>query len=73
LINIDCLDKASLVVNIRPTFSRERTRWIPRIEHGLMPLHRNLHTMIKNLKDRKMHHKKFKIRRHISIVGRMDM
>jgi hypothetical protein len=69
----NCLKKESLVVNIKPTFSRERERWIPGIEYGLMPLHRNLHTMTRNLRDRQMHPNEVERRRHVSIVERLDM
>jgi hypothetical protein len=64
------LEKVILVVNIGPTCSRERERWILGIEDSLMPLHINLHTMTRDPRD---NHNEFKIRRHVSIVERLDM
>jgi hypothetical protein len=60
------------VVNTIPTFSRERERWIPGIDYYLMPLHGNLHTMTRNIRDMKMHHNKVERRRHVSIVEILD-
>jgi hypothetical protein len=62
------LDKVSLVVNTRPTFSRERERWIPGIESNLLPIHRNLHTMTRDPRD---NHDEVERRRHFSIVERL--
>jgi hypothetical protein len=54
------LKREILVVNIKPTFSRERASHIIGIEYGLRPLHRDLDAMIKNLRDRQMHPTKLK-------------
>jgi hypothetical protein len=73
LINIDYLKKESLVVNIKLTFSREIERWILGIEYDLIPLHRNLKSMTRNLRDRRMHQNKLERRKHVNNVETLDM
>jgi hypothetical protein len=67
------LKKEILVVNIKPTCSREREIWILGIEYSLIPLHRNLHTMTRNLREKYMHPNEVERRRHVSIVEILDM
>jgi hypothetical protein len=64
------LNKEILVVNTKPNFSRARARWIPEIKHRLMLLHINLHIVTKDPKDK---HNKFKIRRHVGFLERMEI
>jgi hypothetical protein len=67
------MKKEILVVKSRTTFSMEIAIWITWIEYSLMPLHRNLHTITKNLKGRQMHLVEVKRRRHASTVEGLDM
>jgi hypothetical protein len=64
------LNKEILVVNTNPTLSRVRERWIPEIKHRLMLLHRNLHIMTRDPKDNQ---NKFKTRRHVGFLERMEV
>jgi len=68
LIKINYLRKKILVVNIKPTCLRERASQILEIEYGLIPLHRDLETMTRNLRDKQMLPSEIEIRRHVSIV-----
>jgi hypothetical protein len=58
--------KEILVVNIKPTCSRERESRITRKEDGLIPLYRDMDASTRNLKGRKMHPVKVKRRRHVN-------
>jgi hypothetical protein len=73
LINTYCLMKEILVVNIKTTYSSEREKRITKKEDSLIPLYRDLDASTRNLKDIQMHPIKFKIRRHVCTMGKLDM
>jgi hypothetical protein len=52
LINTYYLEKGSLVVNVKPIFSRERESRILGIEYGFMLLYKNPHTVTRNIRER---------------------
>jgi len=67
------LKKSSFLANIKPTCLREREIQIIRENYGLIPLHRDMDAMDRNLRDKHMHPNEVKRTRHVSIVERLDM